>query len=933
MGASTIDLKFNLKENFAVETKYQAFYTGGHVQVTHDGDHMFCACGTKVQIVSVETGKVVKTIGTDESSDELTSFVVSNDDKILVTAGRSGLLRQWDWRTGTIMRTWKSIHVGPVACMTFDPTSTLLATGGSDSTIKVWDIIKQYCTHNLRGAQGVFSIVHFHPNISRLQMIGAADDYKIHVWDLNTSRQLAVLEGHCSVVTSLSFTSDGNKMISSGRDKVVLLWDMTSFQSLKTIPVYESVESVILVPEDRRLCQIGVTTDNIFFISAGEKGILQVWNAQSGQLVHKQESCLVASSGANLPEGSLIMQATYNVKLNTISVVTYEHNIVFFRLDDFSLIKQFVGYNDDILDIKFFGAEDTHLAVATNSSNIKVYKLDTFSCQLLKGHMDIVLALDVFPKDPYMMASSSKDNCVRIWKMDSDSGEITCVFSGCGHTHAVGTISCSKLSMKFVVSGSQDTTLKVWNIPTSKHLTNQSNHPETLSALFTEHAHDKDINSVVVAPNDKLIATGSQDKTAKIWNLSGLSLLGVLRGHRRGVWCVVFSPVDQVLATSSADGTIKIWSLTDFTCVMTFEGHDSSVLKVTFLSRGMQLLSSSSDGNVKLWTIKVNECVKTLDEHTDKVWALTASSNEAFIATGGADSNIILWKDVTEQDKEEARKKEESLILQEQKLTNLIQQKKWTKALSLAITLEQPFRALNIVKEILTETRGREDLENVISQMREDQLGVLLRFSVTWNTNSKHCGAAQTVISVILKSYSAEELLEFPEMKENVQSLLPYTERHFQRMNRLFQQATFLDYMWQCMKLGEEKSLSTVATRNGSEDNTNLPEEGFVIDHLKSSVVPELNEDEDDSEETEDEKQIENIKPLSFSKQGSQKEPIKKFSKAKPINGNNFSQKHYSGKKANNLKRKASVKSCQLKAKSQVKKRVNKKSSYSKFKT
>ncbi|XP_076309508.1 LOW QUALITY PROTEIN: transducin beta-like protein 3 [Tachypleus tridentatus] len=923
MGTSRIDLKFNLKENFAVETKYQAFYTGGHVQVTHDGDHMFCACGTKVQIVSVQTGKVVRTVGTDESSDELMSFVVSNDDRILVTAGRSGLLRQWDWKTGTIMRTWKSIHVGPVACMTFDPTSTLLATGGSDSTIKVWDVIKQYCTHNLRGAGGVFSIVHFHPDISKLQMIGSADDYKIHVWDLNTSKQLAVLEGHYSVVTSLSFTSDGDKMVSSGRDKVVLLWDMTNFLLLKTIPVYESVESVILVPQDRRLYQIGVITDNIFFISAGEKGNLQVWNAQSGQLVHKQESCLVASPGANLPEGSIITQATYNSKLNMISVVTYEHNIIFFCLDDFSLVKQFVGYNDDILDIKFFGAEDAHLAVATNSSNIKVYKLDTFSCQLLKGHLDIVLALDVFPKDPCMMASSSKDNCLRIWRMDSDSGEVSCIFSGRGHTHEVGTISCSRLSTNFIVSGSKDTTLKVWNIPTSKHLTNYSSHPEALSALFTEHAHDKDINSVVVAPNDKLIATGSQDKTAKIWTLSGLSLLGVLRGHRRGVWCVVFSPVDQVLATSSADGTIKIWSLTDLTCVMTFEGHDSSVLKVMFLSRGMQLLSSSSDGNIKLWTIKLNECVKTLDEHIDKVWALTASSSEAFIATGGADSNLILWKDVTEQDKEEVRKKEENLILQEQKLTNFIQQKKWTKALRLAITLEQPFRALNIVKEILTETQGKEDLEKVISQMREDQLGVLLRFSVTWNTNSKHCGAAQTVISIILKSYSAEELLGFPEMKENVQSLLPYTERHFQRMNRLFQQATFLDYMWQCMKLREDKSRPlTVETRNSSEGYANLPEEGFVIDHASSSVVPKLNEDEDDTEETEEEKQIENIEPISDPKQKDQKDPIRKVSKAKCINRNNFSekQKHYS-------EGKASIKCCK------VKKKVKKKSSSSKFKT
>lgn len=80
----------------------------------------------------------------------------------------------------------------------------------------------------------------------------------------------------------------------------------------------------------------------------------------------------------------------------------------------------------------------------------------------------------------------------------------------------------------------------------------------------------QDVNSVAVSPNDKLLASGSQDRTAKLWSLAGdgnIGLLGVFRGHRRGVWAVCFSPVDQVLATSSADGTTKLWSLQDFSCL------------------------------------------------------------------------------------------------------------------------------------------------------------------------------------------------------------------------------------------------------------------------------------------------------------------------------------------------------------------------------
>lgn len=120
---------------------------------------------------------------------------------------------------------------------------------------------------------------------------------------------------------------------------------------------------------------------------------------------------------------------------------------------------------------------------------------------------------------------------------------------------------------------------------------------------------------MAIAPNDKLLATGSQDRTAKLWALPQCQLLGIFSGHRRGLWCVQFSPMDQVLATASADGTIKLWALQDFSCLkvscphpqawpppdaishlliptpQTFEGHDASVLKVAFVSRGTQLLS------------------------------------------------------------------------------------------------------------------------------------------------------------------------------------------------------------------------------------------------------------------------------------------------------------------------------------------------------
>ncbi len=67
-----------------------------------------------------------------------------------------------------------------------------------------------------------------------------------------------------------------------------------------------------------------------------------------------------------------------------------------------------------------------------------------------------------------------------------------------------------------MVSGSQDLTLKMWTLPSETSNEETAQRPESMTAKLTEKAHDKDINSVTVSPNDKLIASGSQDKTAKV---------------------------------------------------------------------------------------------------------------------------------------------------------------------------------------------------------------------------------------------------------------------------------------------------------------------------------------------------------------------------------------------------------------------------------
>ena len=146
---------------------------------------------------------------------------------------------------------------------------------------------------------------------------------------------------------------------------------------------------------------------------------------------------------------------------------------------------------------------------------------------------------------------------------------------GLGHTDAVGAVALAVRSGAFAVSGSLDRTLKIWDVSEAS-----VGKGKKVTARVTVIGHDKDINAVVVAPNDKVFASASQDRTAKVWRTDTGALVGVCRGHKRGVWSAQFSPVDQVLATASGDRTVRLWSLADFSCLKTFEGHANSVLKV-----------------------------------------------------------------------------------------------------------------------------------------------------------------------------------------------------------------------------------------------------------------------------------------------------------------------------------------------------------------
>lgn len=782
-----------LKEIYEKTAEYTAFYTGGDIQWTTDGAHLLCQCDDVIKIIDVNTLSTVLSIGeSDENteSDQIYTFQMSHDNESIVTAHKSGLMKLWDRNTGKQQKIWRSGHKGPVARLAFDSTDVSIASGGSDGNIRLWNLTHHTCTSSLRGALGVFTVLKYHPDTTKQLIFGAADDTKIRSWNSTNGKESVIYSGHFSKVTSLLFTSDGEHMVSSGRDRVLILWKLNESKALKVIPVYESIEAALILPQTFKIPNFTkkFETEGIYVACAGEKGVIKVWNMQMSRLMYEQSNSLV--SPATEEGGLAIQHLLFNQARNVLSVVTVDHNIIIHDLETFGCVKQLIGFTDEILDIIFIGKEDTHIVVATNSRDIKYYELQTMNCQIIKGHTDIVLSLASFPTKPQMFVSSSKDNSVRIWLQDANN-DIKCIGIGIRHTASVGSVFTSQTSCDFFTSVSQDNCLKVWQVPKDIETFDQK-----IKSSHTELAHQMDINCVAVSPNDKMIATGSQDKTVKLWT-EDLTLLGILKGHRRGVWCSRFSPVDQVVLTSSADSSIKLWSIADLSCLKTFEGHESSVLKIEFLSKGQQIISSGADGLLKLWTIKSSECKMSLDNHDGKVWSLAVTKDECLLITGGSDSKLVTLKDVTIERREEKNKERELQILQEQELINLLHDKKMVKALKLALRMERPLHVLKIVNEILR--NGNDKLFETLKEINNTQKETLIRFATEWNTNNKNCHAAQLVFNILTPEIISGNL-NLPNLDSFIEGALPYSERHYERLTNLLQDLNLITYTVNCMQ-------------------------------------------------------------------------------------------------------------------------------------
>ncbi len=537
------------------------------------------------------------------------AVALSSDGKLVASASADQTVRLYDLAAGNQLRQLAT-QSGIMTALDFSPDNATVAAANATGSIlfrKTADAADQLY---VAGHVGPINAIDFRADGQRIASAG--QDGTIRVWSL--PQPAAQLAGHTLPVQAAAATADGKLIATASADKLIRLWAPAGGESTATLTGHEQpVHSIAFRPDGAEVA------------SGDALGFVRFWD------VAKAEPGMIAGA-----HDGPIRTVAYHPTAPQLLTGSDDGTIKLWQLP-LTPPTLLAGHTEAVQAIRV--SRDGKLIVTGGADGqVRVVKPGVDEEPVVLAEQPGPVTALTFNGDDKVIVSGSQTGFVKAWQV-ADS---TAAFQFQGHTGGVTGIAIQPLAADapdspLIATTGEDGTLRIWSLPAA---------PVPLESFSQQITH------VVTSRDGKLLATSgllNNRPAVAIRNLESNSHVTTLLGHAGPIRAMQFSADGTKLATGSDDGTARVWDLTDakFPELSRYVGHEAAVTAVSISIDGALAVSGAANNTVKVWSTADGVETQNLAGHTAPIVALAMLPDGTAVSAG--DTSVRFWTLATGQ--------------------------------------------------------------------------------------------------------------------------------------------------------------------------------------------------------------------------------------------------------------------------------------------
>ncbi|MBW3597416.1 MAG: WD40 repeat domain-containing protein, partial [Planctomycetes bacterium] len=527
-------------------------------------------------------------------------------------------------------------HASTVTSVAHTPSGRYVATGSADQTIKIWDAATGEELRRLQGHTGPVMCLAADPN-NRYFVSGAGDN-TLRLWDAPQPDPLAVFDGHTAPVRAVAASTNGERFLTAGDDRLARIWRIADGKLM-----------VALDGLTAPITEAAYRNDNNQVALADAEGVIRLFNPLDGKpegvlgahsgdvtgLAYHPNNQQLISTGADgllkvwrlpvpapreMAEQAGPVRAVAITSNSQLALTASENAVRVFNPANGQLVRSLEGLAGPALSAAISG--NNALAAAGGASGrMQFWSLgDGIDRHYLHGHDGAVPAVAYHP-DNQRFVSAGDDGLIRIWRLPQPPTPLA------GHTGDVLAVDIAA-GGQFAATGSADKTVRLWN-------------PANGQAIRAIQGHAEAVTTVAFGNDTAMLASGDRAGELRLWNPADGAPRGVLGSHAAPITSAAIHPSGNLLATTAEDGLLKVWNLPPAP-PKSLPGHNAAVLEVAISADGAFSATGGPDGAVRLFDNPAGNALLTLPGHEGPVASLALDGVR--LASGNADGVVTLWR-------------------------------------------------------------------------------------------------------------------------------------------------------------------------------------------------------------------------------------------------------------------------------------------------